>query len=112
MRLSEFGVQLRKIRIDNGERQKDMASRLGVCQSTLSAVESGTRNVPKGMVEKVIKEYNISEKGKKEIYKSAENSITSVKINLKGCTKRQRAAIIALGTSSSRSTRGSISELS
>jgi transcriptional regulator with XRE-family HTH domain len=44
--LTEFGQYLRKIRIDCGDLLKDMADKLGVTSSYLSAVETGKRNVP------------------------------------------------------------------
>ena len=46
MKLTEFGKFSRKLRIDNGELLKDMAIKLNVTVSYLSAVEIGKRNIP------------------------------------------------------------------
>lgn len=44
--LTNFGKELRKLRIDNDELLKDMASKLDVTVAYLSAVENGNREVP------------------------------------------------------------------
>lgn len=49
MKLTEFGKFSRKLRIDNGELLKDMAIKLNVTVSYLSAVEIGKRNIPEKM---------------------------------------------------------------
>ena len=41
--LTALGKFLRKLRIDNGEILKDMADKLGVTASFLSAVENGKK---------------------------------------------------------------------
>ena len=43
--ITELGKHLRKIRIDHGEILKNMADKLGVTSSFLSAVEIGKRNM-------------------------------------------------------------------
>ena len=43
--LTNFGKALRKLRIDNNELLKDMALKLEVTVSYLSAVENGKRDV-------------------------------------------------------------------
>jgi len=44
--LTPFGRFLRKLRIDQGELLKDMAEKIGVTPSYLSAVEMGKKAVP------------------------------------------------------------------
>jgi transcriptional regulator with XRE-family HTH domain len=57
--LTEFGQFLRKLRIDCNELLKDMADKLGVSSSFLSAVETGKRNIPEGWVEKICQYYDL-----------------------------------------------------
>ena len=52
--LTDFGKELRKIRIDNNEFLKDMANKLGVTVSYLSAVENGKRDIPDEWLDKII----------------------------------------------------------
>ncbi len=58
--VTEFGKFLRKIRIDRTEYLKDMAEKLGVTSSYLSAVENGKRNATDVLVRKICKLYNLS----------------------------------------------------
>lgn len=58
--LTDFGKELRKIRIDNNEFLKDMANKLGVTVSYLSAVENGKRDIPDEWLNKIINDYNLS----------------------------------------------------
>ena len=44
--LTEFGKLLRIIRINSGDTSKDMAKKLNLSPSYLSAIESGKRNIP------------------------------------------------------------------
>ena len=48
--VNEFGKLLRKIRIDNGEILKDMADKLEMTSSYLSAIECGKRNIPNNLI--------------------------------------------------------------
>ena len=44
--LTEFGVALRKLRLDYGERMGDMAERLHFSTAYLSAIENGRQSIP------------------------------------------------------------------
>ena len=57
---TEFGKELRKIRIDREETQADMARRLDVSPSRLSVIECGERSVPSGMAARVVEKYGLS----------------------------------------------------
>lgn len=58
--LTNFGKALRKLRIDNDELLKDMASKLGVTVSYLSAVENGKRDVPSAWLDLLRENYDLS----------------------------------------------------
>lgn len=82
--LTEFGKVLRKIRIDSNELLKEMADKLEVTASYLSAVEHGKREIPSDWIAKLINIYDLGVSQIKELEDSAEKSTLSIKINLKG----------------------------
>ena len=57
---TEFGKFLRKLRIDADETQGDMAKRLDVAQSFLSAVENGKKGISKVLCSKILDSYSLS----------------------------------------------------
>lgn len=56
-----FGKFCRKLRIDNDEIMKDMAEKLGVTASYLSAIEKGKRTIPTDWAEQIAKHYELTE---------------------------------------------------
>lgn len=57
--LTPFGKYLRKLRIDRNELMKDMADKLKVTSSYLSAVEMGKKPVPDSWLPVLSKEYQL-----------------------------------------------------
>ena len=93
--LTGFGQFLRKIRIDCNELLKDMADKLGVTSSYLSAVETGKRNIPKGWVEKICKYYNLAVFEREALEVAATNSARVVMMDLSNMTpKRKETALL------------------
>lgn len=89
-----FGKNLRKIRIDHDEVLKDMAKRLDVSSSFLSAVEVGKKNVPKNWCQLIAQLYNLSDEEFSSLKKSAAESVNTVKMNLYGTENKQRKAAL------------------
>ncbi|WDF02972.1 helix-turn-helix domain-containing protein [Shouchella hunanensis] len=94
--LSAFGKFVRKLRIDNGELLKEMADKLGVTSSYLSAVENNKRNVPQGWSEIIIKNYALNEFEAKQLEKAIEESIIINKIDLNQFGKEDKNIVKAL----------------
>ncbi len=92
--LTAFGKELRKLRIMTGELIRDMAAKLHVTASYLSAVETGKRQLPDGWVDKISDLYNLSPQEKNALQKAADASVLSVKLNLNGLTDRQRQTAV------------------
>ena len=92
--ITKFGKELRKIRIDNGEILKDMASRLDVSPSFLSAVEVGKKNIPEGWVKKIGQMYKLNNLAVKTLEEAAADSVISVKMELTGLDQPQRQAAL------------------
>ncbi|MHC8516705.1 helix-turn-helix domain-containing protein [Sporosarcina sp. ITBMC105] len=94
--LNSFGKFCRKLRIDKGELLKDMATRLGVTSSYLSAVENGKRNVPHDWVEKITVMYSLSDSEEKELKQSFIESKKVVTIDFEGYSNEDKSVLLAL----------------
>lgn len=94
--LTEIGKELRKIRIDNDENIKAMASKLDMSISYLSSIESGSRTIPDDLVEKVVKTYNLNS-DREEVLRNAEiNSSKKISIDLSNTTSDRKQLVFAL----------------
>ncbi len=58
--VTDFGKFCRKLRIDNDEIMKDMAKKLEVTPSYLSAIEKGKRTIPTDWAEQIANHYELS----------------------------------------------------
>lgn len=91
-----FGKELRKLRIDKDENIHSMAKKLGISISYLSAIEAGSRNIPSGMVDKIIEKYHLN-KERSEIVRQAEaESAKEIDIDLSTVSVEQRKLVFAL----------------
>lgn len=59
--LTEIGKFLRKLRIERGEILKNMADKLGVSSSFLSAVENGKKKMPPNWKDIIISMYQLND---------------------------------------------------
>jgi HTH-type transcriptional regulator, competence development regulator len=94
--LTPFGKFCRKLRIDNGELLKDMAGKLGVTSSYLSAVENGKRNVPRDWTEKIISIYSLNAEQQMEFNQAVQDSQKVVKIDFEGYNHEDKNTVLAL----------------
>lgn len=93
--ITEFGKTLRKIRIDRGEVLRDMAARLEVSPSFISAIETGKKKIPTGFLDQIVALYNLTRAEERMLEDAAKDSVTAVKINLLGSdTTQRRAALV------------------
>ena len=74
MELTPFGREVRKLRIEFGLLLKDMADKLAVSPSWLSALETGRKNVPQGVVEKISKLFSLSKQQADALADAADRS--------------------------------------
>lgn len=58
-KMSDYGMLLKHLRIDGKEMLKDMAGRLGLKSSYLSAIESGARDIPPDLTDRLCAEYGL-----------------------------------------------------
>lgn len=94
--ITEFGKELRKLRIDRDETLATMAKKMGVSTSYLSAIENGLRSVPDGFMEKLIDKYKLSKKLIKTFEIALEHSLSSVDIPLMAVMPEQRDLALML----------------
>lgn len=93
--LTNFGKELRKIRIDHDELLKDMAKRLNVTVAYLSAVENGNREVPDSWIDILANSYQLSSEEKRSLQAFAYEDKNSLKIDLKNIEKEEKELALA-----------------
>jgi transcriptional regulator with XRE-family HTH domain len=72
--LTEIGKELRKLRIDNGERLLEMSRRIGKSSSFISAVEVGKKSPPAGFEDLVIEVYGLAAAAARCLRRAADRS--------------------------------------
>ncbi|MDO4569030.1 MAG: helix-turn-helix transcriptional regulator [Planctomycetia bacterium] len=80
--ITSFGKILRKIRIDRNEILLDMAKKLEVAVSYLSAVETNRRAIPESWLATIPKLYHLNEDETQKLYAAALESIKNFKIRI------------------------------
>ncbi len=55
---TQFGKELKKLRIDGGMTLMDMAKTLELSASFLSAIETGRKRIPDGMLERLVEKFS------------------------------------------------------
>lgn len=93
--LNQFGKFSRKLRIDNGELLKDMADKLEVTSSYLSAVENGKRNVPRKWIKTIVALYDLEQSEIEELSNAVNQSQLDLKVNLQGFNKDDKNLMMA-----------------
>lgn len=94
--LTKLGIFLRKLRLDNGEILKDMANKLDVSASFLSAVENGKKRIPQKWYEEIPKLYSLKENEEIEFRKSIAETEDVVEINLQNLSSTKREFAFSL----------------
>lgn len=93
--LTDFGKVCRKIRIDSDEILADMAEKLRVTSSFLSAIENGKKNVPEELCLKIKNLYNLDEKEYEKLLIAANNSQRQVKIQMDRLGNADRELVLS-----------------
>ena len=96
MKLTEFGKFTRKLRIEKGELLKDMAEKLDVTVSYLSAVEVGKRNIPEKWEKKLVDAYQLNENESENLRDSIHYSKKDVKINVEKLDREDKDLVLLL----------------
>lgn len=110
-KITEYGKVLRIIRMNSGELLKDMASKLDVTSSYLSAIENGKRNIPQEFTEKIIAIYNLDTKTKVDLELAETKSTDCIKLNLKNASAEQQDLAFAFAKRLKRLDKKAINEI-
>ena len=94
--VTQLGKLLRIVRINTGDSMRDMAEKLGLSVSYLSAIENGKRNVPSDLEEKIIEAYELSEKDKQNVRNAINETTSNIKVNITELSERKKKLIFAL----------------
>lgn len=79
---SEFGKQVRKLRIDNNETMRDMCEAIGASETYISGVELGRLTVTNKLIEKIAGYYNLSGPKKSQLRLMADISNGEIRIDI------------------------------
>lgn len=93
--ITSIGKFLRKIRIDNNEILADMAEKLGISSSFLSAVENGKKKIPVGWNKKICELYSLDEKQAENLDQAIAETEQSYEMNFFGVATENREIAVS-----------------
>ncbi len=93
--ITALGKFLRKLRIDRGEILANMAGKLGVTASFLSAVENGKKRMPSEWNILICSIYSLNEQQKNEFTAAIAESESKIELNLDGAAAGNRELAIS-----------------
>ena len=95
--ISEYGEFLKHLRINKHEMLKNMAGKLGLNSSYLSAIESGNRDIPPDLTDKICTEYGLDEGQRRELKGAELNTDRNlVRIDMKKINENRLAKEVVL----------------
>lgn len=95
-KLTHLGKHLRKLRVDREETAKEMASKLGVTSSYLSAIELGKRRMSINLKDKIIEKYCYSKEDIDLIEELVIQDSTMIKLHVDHLNLEERKILFAL----------------
>ena len=91
--MTPFGIANRKLRLDKGLRLLDLAKKLELSSSYISAVETGRKPIPPRYVALIVRALDLNEEEARELQRAADRSKKIVEIeDLKGSDRELVAA--------------------
>ena len=96
-RVTQFGVELRKKRVERGETLGEMAQKLRVSPSFLSGVETGRKRASAQLVDRIVALLDLTESEASTLRRTAQETGPEIRIQLmgKGNQAREVAAMFA-----------------
>ena len=94
MKATKFGKILRKLRVDRDEVTKDMAKKLNVSVSHLSAVETGKVPPPTSLADKVADLYGVSRLEATALREAADQSRNIFRLHPKTALQKSIAGLL------------------
>ena len=96
MAVTEFGRLLRKLRIDHNEVLLNMADKLDISASYLSAMETHKRDVPEWCLKKIVELYGLSDHDAESLRDAANEQARVVRIPVEKMSKERKEIVFAL----------------
>ncbi len=93
--LTSLGKFLRKIRIDHGEVLKNMADKLGVTVSYLSAVENGKKRMPSSWNNRICELYKFDENQTAAFSKAVAETENKIELDFSNATNSQKELAVS-----------------
>lgn len=93
--LTSLGKFLRKLRIDQGEILKDMADKLHVTVSFLSAVENGKKKMPSNWNGKICQLYDLDEQQREEFTTAIAQTEEAIEMNFADASLGRRELAVS-----------------
>ncbi len=93
--LTSIGKFLRKLRIDNDEILKNMADKLQVTVSFLSAVENGKKRMPSNWNNRICEIYNLTDEQKRDFTTAIAETENSIEMNFAGQSLQSRELAVS-----------------
>lgn len=93
-RLTPFGQEIRKHRVDREETQSDIARALGVSVAFWSSIETGKKNIPGDLLEKLTQHLCLSAEKAVRLQHLADASRAEVKINMQKLSNPSRELVL------------------
>lgn len=93
--LTSLGIFLRKLRLEQGEVLKDMADKLGVTVSFLSAVENGKKRMPSSWNNKLCKIYSLDAKAQESLTSAIADVEESIELNFAGISNQNKEIAVS-----------------
>lgn len=93
--ITAIGKALRRIRLEKDEYLKDMADKLGVSSSYLSAIENGKRRLTSHLLEKIKKTYRLSPEQAEEIDRASLETQERVYVDINGMSESKKTLAMA-----------------
>ena len=109
--LTEFGKEMRKLRIDRGEVLKNMSDKLGITSSYLSAIECGKRTVPSDLIPRLTEIYGLDDEQVAQLEAARDSSLKELRINFEDASEGQRDVALMFARTFKNLTREEIDEM-
>jgi HTH-type transcriptional regulator, competence development regulator len=93
-KLTPFGKAVRILRVEKGETQFNVAEALDVSIAFWSAIETGKKNVPNDLLNKVISHFKLADAEAEKLRRLSWASQQDVKINMQNMTDRSRELVV------------------
>lgn len=93
--ITDFGKELRKIRIDRDERLLDMANKIKKSSAFISAVEVGKKSPPQGLEEIISRIYQLSVEATNSLRSAADRARKSFTLEPETMLGRDAAGLMA-----------------